>query len=367
MQGGRSRDLIMFSISDIPRLRLVAQQLAGTAITTTTDIVSYFGAMQAQDHAMCKWAVGARIPVTEPQVQAALDNADLIRTHVLRPTWHLIAPADARWMLALTAPHIRRQYMSMIRKQGIDEDFLKHSDRKIERLLRDHNYLTREEIMAHIALPGTMPNDIRPSAVMMNAELMGIVCNGPMRGKQHTYALLEERIAPAKALTRQESLATLAERYFTSHGPATLQDLIWWSGLGVTDARQALEFVKDKFLSFVAGGVVYYMHENTARHVPAGDTIHFLPAFDEFLISYTDRTASIPLAQQASAFTRNGIFKPIITVNGIVVGIWKRTGKKNTMHIEPEFFGRVGKARQHTILAHAEHYGTFMGMKVSIA
>lgn len=357
----------MLTTAHIPRLRLAAQQLAGTAIASPRDMVRHFGAMQAQDLPMCKWAVGARIAIKDHEVQAALDNAEVIRTHVLRPTWHIIAPEDARWMLALTAPHIRRQYTSIMGKLGVDEAFLRKSDKKIEKLLRDNNYMTREEIMEHVKLPGSMPNDFRPSAVMMNAELSGIVCNGPMRGKQQTYALIEERIAPAKSLTRQESLVALAMRYFISHGPATLADLVWWSGLPVADARQALEMVRSEFVSFIADGVEYYLHESCVTHThPNGDAIHFLPAFDEFLISYTDRTASIPLPLQAQAFTRNGIFKPIIVVNGTVVGIWKRTIAKNTVHVEPQFFGKVSKAQQKAITDHTARYGAFMDMRLTL-
>ncbi|GAA4460767.1 winged helix DNA-binding domain-containing protein [Nemorincola caseinilytica] len=354
-------------VTDIARLRLAAQQLAGTAITTPGNMVRHFGAIQAQDAAMCKWAIGARLPLTEQEVQAAIDNAEVIRTHVLRPTWHLIAPEDTRWMLALSAPRIRGQYMGMARTLGLDDAFIKKYNKKIERLLRDHNYQTREEIMAHLQLPGSIPNDIRPSLVMIDAELSGIVCNGPMRGKQFTYALIEERIAPVNTITKQEALAALAERYFISHGPATLADLAWWGGLSLTDARNGLAAVKDRLTSFMADGVEYFLDERSMAHRhPDGDAVHFLPAFDEFLISYKDRTASIPLPLQAQAFTRNGIFKPIITVNGTVVGIWKRTIKKDTLHIEPQFFGKMGKAQQRAILAQAEGYAAFMGMKVSL-
>lgn len=358
----------MLTIKDIPALRLVAQQLTGTAITTAEDMVHYLGAMQAQDYAMSKWAIGTRLPVTEQTVEQAINEGRIVRTHVLRPTWHLIAAADAHWMLSLTAPHIRKAYTTMGNRLGIDAAFLKNSNKIISKLLAKNQHLTREEIMKHIKLPGEMANDFRPSLVMMHAELEGIACNGAMRGKEPTYALLDERVAAPKPIGRDEALARLARMYFTSHGPATAADFAWWSGLPAADVKKAVDFVRGEFEIIQDGKTAYLVHhKHIASFGKAPETTHLLPAFDEFLISYQDRTASIPLELQKHAFTRNGIFKPVIVVNGKVVGIWKRTFKKDTVLFEIEYIMPVSKKMQKEIVALARKFGDFCCRTVVVA
>lgn len=357
----------MLTSNDVSKLRLVAQQLNGTTFKTAPALVQYFGAMQAQDYSMSKWAVGTRIAVAEKQVEQAIDDGRIVRTHVLRPTWHLVAAEDANWMLQLTAPHIRKAYLTMGYKLGIDHAFLKRSNKTIARLLQNGNYLTREEVMAHIKLPGEMKNDFRPSLVMMHAELAEICCNGPMRGKEFTYALLHERVNVAAPITRDEALARLAERYFLSHGPATAADFAWWSGLPAADVRKAVTFVKDKFKCVDSGNTTYMMHE---KHLDAldsvKDTIHLLPAFDEFLISYKDRTPSIPLQLQKHAFTANGIFRPIIVVAGQVVGVWKRTVKKDSIVFEPQYLVNVTQKKRKLIAEQAEQFCRYAGKKLLV-
>jgi len=331
-------------LKEIALQRLHNQQLLGTKITTAQGIVSYMGAIQAQDHSMCKWAVGIRTSRTEAEVSEVIDSGQVIRTHVLRPTWHLVAAQDARWMLELTAPSVRKLYLPTLVKLGIDLKALTAYIKIIRKILCDNNHLTREEIMSKLKLKGIYENDIRPALIMMSAEQEGVVCNGPMRGKQFTYALFDERVPATSSLKREEALARLAATYFTSHGPATMHDFSWWSGLPVADAKLAVELIRSGMNSVRVDGQLYWYCGSPKK--TTADSVHFLPAFDEFLISYKDRTASIPTEHQPKAFTRNGIFKPIIVVNGKVAGIWKRSIGKDTALVETEYFGTVKKSQK---------------------
>jgi len=201
---------------------------------------------------------------------------------------------------------------------------------------------------------------------MMNAEQDGIVCNGPMRGKQLTYALIEERIPPAKAITRAEAMAMLAKKYFTSHGPATLQDFSWWSGLSLTEAKSAFEQVKGGFTSEQTDGKVYWFDQSLASVSKGIKCTYFLPAYDEFMISYKDRSASLDPSATKATITNNGIFKPIIVIDGKVVGLWKRSIKKHSVLIETQYFNAGPKQQKRAISEAAKRYGEFLGMKVVI-
>lgn len=351
------------TINDIPLIRLYNQQLLGTKLKTPKAVVQWMGAIQAQDYAMSKWAIGSRLPgTTDESIEKAIDNGTIIRTHILRPTWHLVAADDIYWMLELTAPHIQPSVNFMNRQLGLDEKVFKRSNTIIEKSLRDHNHLTREELMTELQKAKINTDALRAAHLMFDAELKGIVCNGAMRGKQFTYALLGERVPEAIRMSKDESIAALALRFFTSHGPATLQDFIWWSGLSITNAKAGLNNVKNKLAGEIIEGREYWFSLKTVIP-PQTDTLFFLPAYDEFMISYKDRSASLDTSFSSTAITGNGIFKPIIVVNGKTAGVWKRSFKKDTIIIEPQFFKKTGNPKKQELLAAIKPYSDFMNMK----
>src|SRR5438128_282472 len=224
---------------DIAHRRLHNQHITRRTLETPQALVEWLGAVQAQDFAAAKWALGLRLQgVTDDDIEQAFTDGAILRTHVMRPTWHLVAPEDIRWLLALTAPRVHAVNAHMYRKYEVDGPSLALCRRVLEQALRDHNYLARRELVSLLEQVGITTGDtIRTSLLMMHAELEGVICNGPMRRKQFTYALIEERAPNTLTLTREEALAELASRFFTSHGPATAQDFAWWSGLTVADAR----------------------------------------------------------------------------------------------------------------------------------
>ncbi len=356
------------TLSDIATIRLYNQQLAQTTFKKPQDLVSYMGAIQAQDYAMAKWAVGIRLPdSTNKEIEAALNSGTIIRTHIMRPTWHLVAADDIYWMLELSAPHMVSSMKGRHRELELTEEIFSKSNTVIEKVLSNSKkHLTRDELMTELKKAKIVINQYTSIHIMYRAELDGIVCNGEINGKKQTYALLSSRAKQTKKITREEALAKLAKKYFTSHGPATIQDFLWWSGLPAKDARNAFEMVKSNFVSGTIGADTYWF-SNSIR-VPKSKTtsVHLLPAFDEFIISYKDRKASIHIDHQKKAFTTNGIFKPIIVVNGQVTGIWKRTIKKDKVVIEPSFFKNSNKLSKTILEKAAEPFGKFLNMKTEI-
>lgn len=325
------------------------------------------GAMQAQDHAMSKWAVGIRLPgKNEQAVQQALDKGEILRTHLLRPTWHLVAAEDIYWLLELTAPQILLSMKFNQKQLELTEATIAKSNRVIKQALTPDKHLTRKELVAELNKAKIRTDDYRSGHLFLRAELGGLICSGRMKGKEQTYAFLEKRVPKKKTFNREEALAELALRYFSGHSPATLKDFVWWSGLPVKDARTGIEMAGKSLISVTLQSKTYWLSERYANPKSMENTVHLLPAYDEFVIGYKDRSIVLTEAHQKKAISSNGIFKPLILNKGQAAGIWKRTIKNDTVAMEMEFFHPPSKANRKRIEEAVEAYGKFLEKKVVV-
>ncbi|HEY3312763.1 MAG TPA: winged helix DNA-binding domain-containing protein [Anaerolineales bacterium] len=326
-------------LTDVANARLVSQQIARTKTQTIKELVGWMGAIQAQDFPMSKLAIGSRLPGTTDQlVEAAFARGDILRTHLLRPTWHIVSADDIYWLLDLTAPQVMAASRPRHRDLGLTEDVIAKSNAVIEKALTGGKHLTREELVSEFEKVGIATGDNRSSHILAQAELQGLLCSGASRAGKPTYALLEERIPRQKPIGKDEALAKLAGRYFLSHGPATLQDFTWWSGLAVGEARRALEMIKSEYNSEKIDSQTFWFNGEPSMPKSKGKSIYLLPAFDEFIISYTDRRATLLDEHFSRAVSANGMFRPVIVADGQVVGLWKRTPKKGSVIVEADFF-----------------------------
>jgi hypothetical protein len=323
----------MGKITDI---RIISQRLSGKKLQTPKDIVSWMGAMQAQDFDMVKWAVGMRLTgYTEKMVEEAFNRGDILRTHVMRPTWHLVAPENIRWMLSLSAEKIKSSGKSRDRELEITEELYSKSNRVITKSLEGKRHLTREALGEELQKANISINTSRLYHFLMRAEFDGVICSGALQGKKQTYALLDEMVPASKTLYRDEALAKLATTYFTSHCPATLQDFAWWSGLSKTEAKKGLDAVKSDFVTEKIDSQEYFIANEFAAITNSEESVFLLPAFDEYIISYRDRTAALSSEHNHRAISSQGVFYPTIIVNGQVTGLWK---KSTTQTVIPDFF-----------------------------
>jgi hypothetical protein len=352
---------------EISHHRLVSQKLYKTSPSSPQEIVRHLGAMQAQDYAMAKWAIGSRCDASEKAIEEAINDAGIIRTHILRPTWHFVAAEDIHWMLDVSGPQVKRIVTSYVKKYGFDAKKLDQINASIEKILAGNNHLTRDEIMQELNIKKTSKEGSLGGPIMMNAELDGLVCNGKMKGKQLTYALLEERVAkPKTKLSKEEALAKLAKRYFESHGPATLLDFSWWSGFSPTSCKVVISSIETELNSIEIDNQKYWFGTNFTDKDNFRKSVHFLPAFDEILISYKTREASILPEHQSKAFTNNGIFKPIILENGKVIGTWKRIIKKDHAKIETQFFHETENAKKTALFDGIRAFENYLETKIVI-
>ena len=355
------------NVSDISTPRLQNQQIAATNFRTVKELVGWMGAMQAQDYNQAKWAIGTRLPhLTEEQIESAFNQGEIFRTHLMRPTWHFVSADDIYWLLELTAKQIKSTTKSRHRDLGLTENDLKKSKEVFVKSLEGNRALTREELGDQLNLAGINTFEQRLPHILMEAEIDGIICSGGIQEKKQTYALLAERVPVKKAFSKDEALALLAKKYFTSHGPATLPDFVWWSGLPIADARKALEMNKATLISETIGTDTYWFADSVYLPSSPPDSVYLLPAFDEYLISYKNRSAAITLEDHTKAISNNGIFRPIIVVNGQISGLWKRTIKKDTVLIELDHFRPHSKKEIRLIEKAAESFGHFSGKKTEV-
>jgi hypothetical protein len=353
--------------TDIAHSRLYSQQIAATKFKKAKDIVSWMGAMQAQDYNMCKWAVGIRLPGgTEKTIEAAIHKGEIIRTHVLRPTWHLVAAEDIHWMLALSAPKLKASLKGRHQQLELTDAIRKKSNSVIEKALTKHGHLTRDELVKELQRAKIAVDDNRSSHLLFWAEMEQLICSGCLKEKEPTYTLLNEWVTKKKEFTKEEAAAQLAYTYFTSHGPATLPDFVWWSGLNITDARKGLAAVTNKLHEEKIAGQSYFMSGSFVMPPAQEASVYFLPAFDEYIISYKDRTAIVTPAHQKKTIFENGLFRPTIIVNGQATGTWKRTVQKDKTIVGVQFFKPAPKSLQALIKKAAAAYGGFLGQPIEM-
>jgi hypothetical protein len=344
---------------EIARHRLLNQYISTQRFEKPDEIVKYMGAIQAQDYAGAKWAVGLRLKKSsDAAIDKAMADGSIIRTHVLRPTWHFIHPDDARWMIELTAPRINAFSASRFRQLQLDNAVFKRSNDALANALAGGKQLTRAEMLTVLNEAGIATDDLRFIHLLMRAELDMIICSGARQDKQFTYALFDDRVPTANPFSKEEALAELAYRYFTSHGPATLKDFTWWSGLSGADAKAGLEIVKSKLNMVTADGREYWMTKDESLITGNIPVAHLLPAFDEFAVAYEDRTATVNAKYLIQA--RYVIFDPSIIINNQVVGTWKRTISKTSVDISLNPFGKLNKSQQKAVEIAANRYRKFI-------
>jgi Winged helix DNA-binding domain len=357
--------------TEIVGQRLLNQKLVRSDLKKPVEIVSWLGAVQSQDYAGAKWALALRAPaLTDADVDRAFDRGDILRTHILRPTWHFVAPKDIRWMLKLTAPRILARNRLYCRKTGLDDRSLARSRKLIERALAGGRHLTRAELAAVLDRAGIPGAGVRLAYLVMDAELGGVICSGPRLGKQFTYALLEERAPKTRALTNDEALAELTKRYFASHGPATLRDFVWWSGLTVKLAKSGMDMLGRAVVSEAVNGLTYWsVPPARVRRSPAQaatPVIHLLPNYDELMNALRERSLfQDPAAQPpANAFLR---FPHQLAIDGIMRGAWRRTLTNRGIIITVRPFKPLARPEKRALDEAVERYGRFASMPATLA
>ena len=354
--------------SELLTKRLRNQLLVESTRRKPEQVVAWLCAMQAQDFSAAKWAVASRAPgVQDGDVEQAFNDGLILRTHVLRPTWHFVTPQDIRWLLALSAPRIHAANDYYYRQSGLDAKVFAKSCAMIHRVLEGGKTLTRAELAVYLKRAKIPADGLKLAYVMMHAELEGVITSGPRRAKQFTYALMDERVPKSKTLARDEALAELAKRYFTSHGPATARDFAWWSGLTIKDAQRAAESA-GSLESESIGGVVHWSAKHSDASSFKSSCGLLLPNYDEYLIAYKDRAHFVDASRAANIVARsNGAFANHLVIDGCLAGSWSRTLKATSVLIEVAPYKKLTPVQTRAVTNACDCYGEFLGLKPSLA
>lgn len=348
--------------ADIIRHRLLNQQIGSTAFKTPEEIVHWLVAMQAQEFAMAKWAIGLRLPGwNDSTIEKAFNSGVILRTHLMRPTWHFVTPPDIRWLLALTAPRVHAVSAFMYRQSELTPAIFRRSNDTLLKTLEGGKQLTRTQLQAALKKKKIVADGFRLGYLLMYAELEGIICSGPRQGKQFTYALLEERVPPVKTPDREEALAGFTRRYFASRGPATLRYFAYWSGLTMKEAKACAALLPAGFEHVMINGQDHLFLPSSSNHKTARlQTTFLLPDYDEYGMSYKDRDAILPPGKPAGKDPRsNPVFNHMIVVEGKMAGTWQRTIQKNTVRVETACFVPLSKAKQQALQKAVKRYSSF--------
>jgi hypothetical protein len=353
---------------DIAQQRLHNQSIAPPALTTPAAVVNRLVAIQAQDYKQALWAVGLRQPATtQAAVEQAIASKQIVRTWPMRGTLHFVAAANVRWLLALLTPRMLANAARRHQQLELDEATFVRAEALFVSALAGGCQLTRSQVMDVLEKAGIATTGQRGYHILWRAAQTGLICFGPRRGKEDTFVLLDEWLPAGKQLDREESLAELARRYFSGHGPATVQDFMWWSGLTAAAARQGLEMVEAQLAQENLDGQTYWFAPALPATKIVSPTVHLLPAFDQYLLGYRDRSAVLDPAWATRIVPgSNGVFKPIIVINGRLMGTWKRTLCKTKVMVTFDPFTPLSSTQMEAAIGAAERYGRFLKLPVEI-
>jgi len=350
------------------RRRLASQHLAAPLSGSPLDLVRAMGAVQAQDYPGGLWGIGLRLDsATEADVERAIGDATLVRTWPMRRTLHIVDGEDVRWMLKLLAPRQLGLSAGRHRQLGLAEGDFARAGRILARALRGGRRLTRAAAYDALRRGGVAPEGQRGIHVLADLAQQGLICFGPRERKQPTFVLLEEWVPPAAEPSRDEALATLAARYFGGHGPATLQDFVWWTGLRVAEARRAIEAAGARLVDQRHGESTWYASAEAPPPAPARPAkAALLPPWDESLVAYRDRSFATRRLEERDPNGLALIGKPVVMVGGTVRGAWRRELRPQAVRVTLDLWSALTATERRAVQKAASRYGRFLEREVEV-
>jgi hypothetical protein len=344
------------------RRRLATQHLTSAPLPTAADVVRLLTCVQSQerDHSFFALAQRSRATTYAP-VRAEHDAGAFVRTHILRPTWHYVAPEDLRWILAVTSPRVEQRERPYLLKFGYEERTIGRAFEVIAEALQGRNALTRKEIGDHLSRAGLLGAGEGLGHLLLVAELRGLVCGGPVKGVEHTYGLVDELVPPTRERGREKALAELARRFFAGHGPASVKDLTRWASLTVADAKQGLAALDSTLERVEVDGVPHWFDPSLPARTTRGDVAHLLTTYDEVMLTYPAVTFPFaPGVPEPDGFP----WYTAVLVDETRVGTWRRTLGRDRVVVETLLAPGTTPQQRALVDDAVERLGAFHGLPV---
>jgi hypothetical protein len=353
---------------DILRMRLHNQSISHHVFDTPSGVVKSLGAVQAQDYLGSLWAIGLRMKTSsESAIEKAIIDGTIVRSWPMRGTLHFVAAEDLRWMLNLLAPRVIQRCAGLYKQAELDKKVFSRCRNLFTTALSGGRQLSRSDLYAVLEKSGISTGNQRGLHILGHLAQEGLLCFGSRNGKQQTFVLTDEWIPATEMLSSDEALSRLAINYFKSHGPATMHDFAWWSGLTINEVKRAIQMVKSHLVQEVFNGQDYWMSIELGE-VKSTPGVYLLPVYDEYMVAYKDRSAAMDQGHiEKIKRLGNGIFSAQVIVNGRIAGTWKRTFIKDGTSIQTSLFAPLSKSNDRALITAARHYGKFMSMPVSLS
>jgi winged helix DNA-binding protein len=353
------------SIAD---LRLQSQRIAAPSSATPEEIVTHLGAVQAQDYPGALWSIALRTAnATRADVEQAIADRAIVRTWPMRGTLHFIPAADARWMLELLTPRIIRGTAGRHRQLELDDAVFRRSRTLIARALKQHPILSRGALFGVLEKGGVSTAGQRGIHIVQRLCMERMLSFGPHAAKQPTFVLFDDWIRTSRQLERDDALRTLAERFFISHGPATLRDFVWWTGLTVADAKIGLQLAQPSLERVATVDSELWMSGERSANDASTSRAYLLPGFDELLLGYKDRSATFaPEYAGRISPGGNGMFQSTLIFDGRVCGLWRRSARAKSVEIGASPFVPLKASQRKAFAGAAERYAHYVGAPVSL-
>jgi len=362
--GGAEYAAGMTTDRDLARRRLHSQRLTAPS-GTAEEVVRALGAVQAENASQSAWAVATRTgSPTRGDLAGALADGRVLRLHVLRSTWHYVHAEDALWLQELTRPRVMPIFEQQLQPIADRVDALGDV---VQRLLAESPDRTRPEVAAALAERGDELTGQQLMLLLGRLEVLGLVCSGAPRDGEHTYALLADRVPDPRRLDRDEALAELALRYFTSHGPATARDLAYWATLTVTDVRRGIAALEDRLDSFDHDGRTYWHAADAPASVDPADAEpagHLLQVLDEMYRGYQDSRWVLDADGVVPRGRETAIGMAL--VDGQLVAAMKRTLTASSVRFAVQPYRRLAPREVDAVEQAAVRYGAFLGLEARV-
>ncbi len=349
---------------------MFAQRLWGAPFEAPAEVVGWLGAMQAQEFPVAKWSIAQRAgSVTDAALNRLYADGAILRTHLLRPTWHFVLPADIRWLLDLTAPRVHALNAYHYRRLGLDDADFARSNALLAAEVAGGAHRTRAELAAALQSGGVDAGGLRMAYLMMRAELDAVLVSGAPRGAQHTYAAFDERVPDLATLDRERALAELARRFFTARGPATVKDLALWSSLTVADAKRGLAAIESELHREEADGRTYWFAEPPAPAIADGRAaapVDVVQGYDEVIMSYSESKDVLGASWTTPLYLDTRRFLHAVLLDGRVIGHWRPVRAAGAMTLETVFHRPLRRGEARALDAAVERHAAFLGAPVTV-